>query len=225
MLKYSSKDIDFLFRFFDHFLKLDREEEERLIDEMQQTGEWEEVKGLLISYIERGKKYAQEEIAFELSKEGMDIDFISKVTKLTEEQIKGLMNETKQTGERDVIKELPISYIELGKEYGREGIAVELQKEGIEINFISKLTKLTEERIKELMNEKKQTDDWEEIKKLPISWEEKGIEKGIEKGVEKNQEETAVKLIEEGMGISFIQKITELSEERIKELMENQSEK
>jgi len=155
----------------------------------------------------------------------MDIDFISKVTKLTEEQIKGLMNETKQTGERDVIKELPISYIELGKEYGREGIAVELQKEGIEINFISKLTKLTEERIKELMNEKKQTDDWEEIKKLPISWEEKGIEKGIEKGVEKNQEETAVKLIEEGMGISFIQKITELSEERIKELMENQSEK
>jgi len=34
MLKYSSKDIDFLFRFFDHFLKLDREEEERLIDEM-----------------------------------------------------------------------------------------------------------------------------------------------------------------------------------------------
>src|SRR5690625_439127 len=206
MLKYSFKDIDFLFRFFDHFLKLDREEEEQSIDEMMRSDEWDEVKKYLLLYIGLGKMYAQKEIAIELSKEGMDIDFISKVTKLTEERIKELMNETKQTGERDVIKELPISYIELGKEYGREGIADELQKEGIEIDFISKVTKLTEERIKELMNEKKQTDDWEEIKKLPISWEEKGREEGREEGREKVREETAVKLIEEGMEISFIQK-------------------
>ncbi len=150
--KYSSEEIDFLFRFFDHSLKLDREEEEQLIDEMKRTGEWEEVKGLLIPYIERGKEYARGEIAIELSKEGMDIRLISKVTKLTEERIKELMEELKRMSELDKIKELPISYIELGKEYAREEIAVELQKEGIEINLISKVTKLTEERIKELMD-------------------------------------------------------------------------
>jgi|SRR5690625_94416 len=84
------------------------------------------------------------------------------------------------------------------------------------MRFFEHYLKLDEKEEEQLMSNLKYTDDWEEIKKLPISWEEHGIKKGRVEG----REETAIKLMEEGVDISLIKKVTELSEERIKELME-----
>ncbi len=109
--------------------------------------------------------------------------------------------------------------VEVKNEFLKIIVRMKLPEEESEflVRFFDHYLKLNEEEEEQLMSELRYTDDWEEIKKLPISWEERGIVKGREEG----REEVAVKLIKEGMAISFIRKITELSEERIKELMEN----
>jgi len=56
--------------------------------------------------------------------------------------------------------------------------------------------------------------DEEFIKNLTFSWEEKGIEKGIVKGIEKGKEKEkrkiALEMLDKGLSIELIAKVTHL---------------
>ncbi len=64
------------------------------------------------------------------------------------------------------------------------------------------------------MKEVKKSPDVEKIMELPISYEEKGKEKGKEKAIK----EMALAMISEGASPAFIAKVTQLSEEEIERL-------
>ena len=50
---------------------------------------------------------------------------------------------------------------------------------------------------------------------------EEGIQQGISTGVKKNRLETAQKMLEEGLNVSLIARVTGLSEEEVRELQGN----
>lgn len=64
------------------------------------------------------------------------------------------------------------------------------------------------------MEEVKQMDDAEKIMKLPISYEEKGIEKGKEE----ESRRVAKEMIKEGLSIDVIAKVTQLDMEKLEKL-------
>ena len=116
-LELSDAETYFLIGFFERYLKLSEEEEVKLMEELKQSEDWEAIMRLPISYEERGKKIGREEgreegraegreegrekermeIAKELIKAKMPIDFIHKTTKLAEKQIKELIGELNRT--------------------------------------------------------------------------------------------------------------------------------
>lgn len=78
------------------------------------------------------------------------------------------------------------------------------------LSFFERYLKLNEREEEELVEKVKDLDEAEEILKLPISWEEKGIEKG--------KKDVAIELLKEGSSIEFIAKVTHLDKEEIKEI-------
>ncbi len=77
--------------FFERYLILDEQEEEKLMKEIKQMDESADIFHLPISWEEKGKKEGKKEgkreVALEMLKEGSSIDFIVKVTRLGREEI------------------------------------------------------------------------------------------------------------------------------------------
>ena len=88
----------FITGFFEQYLTLDSEEEEKLMREISQSENPEEFTELPISWeergirkgIEQGVEKAKKEIALEMLKEGLSIEFIAKVTHIAQEEIEEL---------------------------------------------------------------------------------------------------------------------------------------
>ena len=95
-----------IYGFFETYLKLNDEEEEKLMEEVKKMDDAEKILELPISYEERGvrkgikkgvekgikkgKKEGKVEVALEMLKEGSSIEFITKVTQLDREEIEEL---------------------------------------------------------------------------------------------------------------------------------------
>lgn len=86
-----------IYGFFETYLKLNEKEEEMLMREIEKLPEADEILEIPISYEEKGKEIGKElgkkEVAKELLREGLSLEFIAKVTKLDEEEIKELKKE------------------------------------------------------------------------------------------------------------------------------------
>lgn len=90
--------------FFERYLTLNKMEEEKLMKEINEmenaeeifklTGSWEE-KGIRKG-IEKGKKAEKKQIAFEMLKEGSSVDFVAKVTKLDIDEIREIKKQLKE---------------------------------------------------------------------------------------------------------------------------------
>jgi len=89
--------------FFENYLILNEQEEEKLMMEIEQMDESKEIMHLPISWEEKGKKEgrkagriegenkARREVALEMVKEGASIEFIVKVTRLDREEVAQLI--------------------------------------------------------------------------------------------------------------------------------------
>ena len=75
-----------IYGFFETYLKLTEEEEEKLMKEVEKSPEADEIMKLPISYEERGVK----KVALEMLRKGTSIDFIAEVTHMDVEEIKKL---------------------------------------------------------------------------------------------------------------------------------------
>jgi len=81
--------------FFERYLILSEQEEERLMTEIKQMDDSDEIMHLPISWEEKGKKEGKKEgeiearrkVALEMLKEGFTIDVIEKVTLVDREEI------------------------------------------------------------------------------------------------------------------------------------------
>ena len=90
-----------LYGFFESYLSLNDEEEERFMEEARRLDEADEILEIPISYEERGKKKGLEEglergkkeVALELLKKGLDIELIMEATKLSLEELKKLQKQ------------------------------------------------------------------------------------------------------------------------------------
>ncbi|ASN04219.1 RpnC/YadD family protein [Virgibacillus necropolis] len=79
-----------IFGFFEQYLKLNEQEEEKLMEEIKQVDESDEILKLPISWEERAKEKERRKIASEMLKEGLPIEVIVKVTHLDEEEIEAI---------------------------------------------------------------------------------------------------------------------------------------
>ena len=88
------------------------------------------------------------------AKQRLIYGFFETYLKLSQEEEEQVMKEIEKLPEAEKIMELPISYEEKGKEIGKEigkkEVAIEMLKEGSSLDFISRVTKLPKEEIKEL---------------------------------------------------------------------------
>ncbi|MEI3611375.1 Rpn family recombination-promoting nuclease/putative transposase [Pseudogracilibacillus sp. SO30301A] len=90
-----------LYGFFESYLSLNDEEEERFMEEARRLDEADEILEIPISYEERGKKKGLEEglergkkeVALKLLKKGLDIYLIMEATKLSLDEIKKLQKQ------------------------------------------------------------------------------------------------------------------------------------
>ena len=139
--------------------------------------------------LKKGIKKQKEETARKMLEMGMDIETVTKVTGLKEDDeiIKKLL------------KEIDIEYVQRIADLREKAIRDEkaIYGRGIEIGEEQGLKKGEEQGLK------------------------KGIEQGIKEGIEKGKEETARKMLELGMDIETIIKITDLSKEEIQKIEKN----
>ncbi|WP_440897466.1 Rpn family recombination-promoting nuclease/putative transposase [Amphibacillus sp. Q70] len=77
-----------LYGFFETYLKLTKEEEEQLMDEVNKLPEADKIFEIPISYEEKGKVIGKKEVVIEMLKEELDLHLIAKVTHLDIEEIK-----------------------------------------------------------------------------------------------------------------------------------------
>jgi hypothetical protein len=90
-----------IYGFFETYLKLTDEEEEKLMEEIKKLPEAEEILELPISYEEKGKAIGfkegklegKREVALQLLRKGLSVDFVAEVTKLEKGEIQNLRNE------------------------------------------------------------------------------------------------------------------------------------
>ncbi len=68
------------------------------------------------------------------------------------------------------------------------------------------------------MKEISQLENAEEFTQLPNSWEERGIRKGIEQGIEEGEKKVVLKMLQEGLPIEVIVKVTDLDRDAIEAL-------
>src|SRR5699024_1717214 len=79
-----------IYGFFESYLKLNEKEEEKLREEIGKTKDGEKIMEYTISYEEKGKQEARQEVAVEMLEKGVSIDFIAEVTHLEKEEIERL---------------------------------------------------------------------------------------------------------------------------------------
>lgn len=87
-----------IYGFFETYLKLNDEEEEKLMEDIKQLDDADKVLEIPISYEEKGKEAGKKEgikegikeVALEMLRKGFAIDAISEVTHLTKEEIESL---------------------------------------------------------------------------------------------------------------------------------------
>jgi hypothetical protein len=79
-----------IYGFFETYLKLNEEEEEKLLEDIKQRDDADRIMEIPISYEEKGKKEGRKEVALEMLKEGFAINAISKVTHLAKEEIESM---------------------------------------------------------------------------------------------------------------------------------------
>src|SRR5690625_3132261 len=86
-----------IYGFFETYLKLTEEEEEKLMKEIQKLPEADKIMELPISYeekgIEKGIKKGVRKVALEMLKKGSSINYIAEVTHLDNDEIKKLQKE------------------------------------------------------------------------------------------------------------------------------------
>ncbi len=80
----------YIIGFFERYLSLNQYEEEILMKEIKQLNESKKIPHLPISWEEKGIEKGKKEVALEMLKEGASIDFIAKVTRLSQKSIKNL---------------------------------------------------------------------------------------------------------------------------------------
>lgn len=83
----------YIIGFFERYLSLNQQEEEVLMKEIKQLNKSSEIPHLPISWEEKGKEQGKREVALEMLKEGISIDFIAKVTQLSIESIEEIREE------------------------------------------------------------------------------------------------------------------------------------
>jgi predicted transposase/invertase (TIGR01784 family) len=89
-----------IYGFFETYLKLTDEEEEKLMEEIKKLPEAEEILELPISYEEKGKAIGfkegklegKREVALQLLRKGLSVDFVAEVTGLEKGEIQNLRN-------------------------------------------------------------------------------------------------------------------------------------
>lgn len=83
-----------LYGFFESYLKLTKEEEEMFVKEARKLEDADKILKIPISYEEEGKRlgrvHGKKEVALEMLKDGFPIDKISKLTRLTNDEIEQL---------------------------------------------------------------------------------------------------------------------------------------
>ncbi|WP_342746748.1 hypothetical protein [Virgibacillus phasianinus] len=83
-----------IFGFFESYLKLDEQEEERLMEEIKRVDEKDEILKLPISWeekgIEKGRMDERKKIALDMLREGLPIDVIARITELDTKEIGAL---------------------------------------------------------------------------------------------------------------------------------------
>lgn len=93
----------------------------------------------------------------DLEKRDILVDFFQAYLKLNEKEEAILVEEVKKLEDADEILEIPNVYVERGKEIGREEgrevVALEMLKEGFSIEKVIKLTRLNKDRIEQLKEE------------------------------------------------------------------------
>lgn len=88
--------------------------------------------------------------------------------------------------------------------------------------FFEQYLRLDKEEEEKLMQEIRQSENYEKFTELPNSWEESGIRKGIvqgkERGAAEAKKEIVLEMLKEGTSIEFIAKVTHLDKETIEQL-------
>lgn len=104
-LKIDLEKRDILIDFFQTYLQLSEREEEILMEEVNKLEDAERILEITNPYVERGKRIGraeghaegraelQKEVAVEMLKEGSSIEFVAKITKLDQAEIKRLKKE------------------------------------------------------------------------------------------------------------------------------------
>lgn len=79
-----------IYGFFETYLKLSKEEEDKLMEEIRNLPEAEKILEIPISYEEKGKEIGKKEVAMEMLKKGLGVELISDVTHLKIQEIEEL---------------------------------------------------------------------------------------------------------------------------------------
>src|SRR5699024_3193011 len=101
---------------------------------------------------------------------------------------------------------------------------IDAAKERLIYGFFETYLELTEEEERKLMAEVEKLPEADEIMKLPISYEEKGIQKGKEIGKKEGEaqgvKKVAIEMLRNGLEVELIAKVTHMDVEEIKKIKE-----
>src|SRR5690625_5263961 len=86
----SEHELEFLYGFFHTYVKLTKEEEEKLMIKIKKNGRVHELPKLTNIFEERGEKQEKERIVLNMLKKGMDTELIKEITGLCKEDTKKL---------------------------------------------------------------------------------------------------------------------------------------
>src|SRR5699024_3313675 len=116
--------------------------------------------------------------------------------------------------------------VQVKKEFLRMITRMEIDpaKERLIYGFFETYLELTEEEERKLMAEVEKLPEADEIMKLPISYEEKGIQKGKEIGKKEGEaqgvKKVAIEMLRNGLEVELIAKVTHMDVEEIKKIKE-----
>jgi len=91
--KLSEHELEFLYGFFHTYVKLTKEEEEKLMMKIEKNGKVHELPKLTNMFEERGEKQEKERIALKMLKDNLPVETIKKYVNITDEQINKLKKE------------------------------------------------------------------------------------------------------------------------------------
>jgi predicted transposase/invertase (TIGR01784 family) len=92
------------------------------------------------------------------------------------------------------------------------------------LRFFDWMIQLPDELEQQLDNDLPEITGGETMPHYITHWERRGIKRGLEEGKEEAKVETARRMLQEGLDIDMIQRITGLPEEKLRELIESKEE-